>query len=137
MKTSVKHNISYIFLALLVFAIMFLLLPAKQYKPTGVFLPTTKQQYHPSNEAQVFPAIPLGYKKIGIVKMTLHSDANQKNQQDEKAIVYAALKNAAQHGGEGLIIKQLYFLASTKYGKIAAGYHFKGEVIKQGNSNGI
>ncbi len=131
MKTT-KHNISYLALALLIFAIMFLLLPTNQYKPTGVFLPTTKQQYQPNNEAQIFPAVPQGYSKIGIIKMTLHSVANQKNQQGEKIIIYAALQKAAKNGGDGLIIKQLYFLAPAQYGKIPAGYHLLAEVIKNG-----
>lgn len=132
MKPTAKQNIGYLALALIILIIMLLLLPTTTYKPKGVVLATTKQQYQATNTAKVFDSLPQGYKQIGIVNITLHADKNKINQQ---AVINAALQKVAKNGGDGLIIKQSYYLAPAQYGKISGGYHLLAEVIKKGGSH--
>lgn len=100
---ALKQNAVYLSVAFLVFLILYLIAPTKDFKPKGIILPTVKQKLVPSNApVMVYQNAPYASKQVADINLEGHSLKPNKSQ--EKIMLATAKKMAQKAGADGLVI---------------------------------
>jgi hypothetical protein len=100
---SLKQNVTYIAIAVIVFLILSAIKPANPFNPTGIILPMIKQPLIPTiKPVQLYQVMPLGASAIAYVNVEAHS-LNPTPQQ-EQLVLKKAVQLAQQAGADGLVI---------------------------------
>lgn len=128
---TIKQNLVYIGIAVIVFAILSWFKPAQSFQPTGIILPMTKEMLLPTMaNVQLFEAMPSDATQLATINVEGQSTNPTQAQQEQ--MLATAKGMVQQAGGDGLVVTAFgYEGAGADNPAPLAKYVFFGTAIKQ------
>lgn len=111
---TIKQNLVYIGIAVLVFLLLLLIKPAHPFQPTGIILPISKQTLTPTTaDVQIFQFMPFNATPLAYINLEGHSLTPTQDQENQ--MMTRAKDMAQQAGANALVVTAFGYEGAGSY----------------------